>query len=85
PYFDALERVWTARTNEMAQNIVIGLYPGRLAGLAQRHGVDVVARTQQWLDEHPAAAPALRRLVIEALDTARRAVRAQEADRRLGA
>ncbi|MHB1064239.1 MAG: aminopeptidase N, partial [Georgenia sp.] len=43
PYFDALERVWTARTNEMAQNIVIGLYPGRLAGLAQRHGVDVVA------------------------------------------
>src|SRR5665811_1849403 len=27
PYFEALERVWTSRTNEMAQNIVVGLYP----------------------------------------------------------
>ncbi|MCK6210598.1 aminopeptidase N [Georgenia sp. EYE_87] len=80
-YFDALEPVWSGRTNEMAQNIVIGLYPGKLAGLAEQHGVDVVELTQQWLDAHADAAPALRRLVVENLDAARRAVRAQEADR----
>ncbi|MFH5822395.1 aminopeptidase N [Georgenia sp. AZ-5] len=83
PYFDALERVWTEKTNEMAQNIVIGLYPRGLAGLAEEHGVDVIALTEDWLDAHPDAAPALRRLVVENLDAARRAVRAQEADRRV--
>ncbi|MPV39130.1 aminopeptidase N [Georgenia subflava] len=80
-YFAALEQVWEQRTNEMAQNIVTGLYPGKLAGLADRHGVDVVALTQSWLDDHPTAPPALRRLVAENLDAARRALRAQEADR----
>ena len=80
-YFDALEKVWTERTNEMAQNIVIGLYPYKLAGLADTLGVDVVALTQGWLDAHEGAAPALRRLVVENLDAARRAVRAQAADR----
>jgi len=80
-YFAALEPVWSGRTNEMAQNIVIGLYPGKLAGLAADHGVDVVALTQEWLDSHADAPAALRRLVVENLDAARRAVRAQEADR----
>ncbi|PFG38565.1 membrane alanyl aminopeptidase [Georgenia soli] len=80
-YFAALEPVWSGRTNEMAQNIVVGLYPGKLAGLAAEHGVDVVELTQQWLDSHADAPPALRRLVVENLDAARRAVRAQEADR----
>ncbi|WP_341360483.1 aminopeptidase N [Georgenia sp. M64] len=79
-YFGALETVWRERTNEMAQNIVIGLYPHKLAGLAGEHGVDVVALTEQWLADHPAAPPALRRLVVENLDAARRAVRAQAAD-----
>ncbi|WP_127130611.1 aminopeptidase N [Georgenia sp. SYP-B2076] len=81
-YFDVLVDVWEKKTSEMAQNIVIGLYPGKLAGLAQPLGVDVVALTEAWLAEHEDAAPALRRLVTENLDAARRAVRAQEADRR---
>ncbi|GAA1622526.1 aminopeptidase N [Georgenia ruanii] len=80
-YFDALEKVWAERTNEMAQNIVVGLYPYKLAGLADTLGVDLVALTQGWLDAHEGAAPALRRLVVENLDAARRAVRAQAADR----
>ncbi|MFC7405176.1 aminopeptidase N [Georgenia alba] len=80
-YFDALEPTWEERTNEMAQNIVLGLYPGRLAGLADQLGVDVVASTRRWLDDHPEAPAALRRLVVENLDQAERAVRAQEADR----
>jgi aminopeptidase N len=80
-YFDALDKVWAEKTNEMAQNIVIGLYPHKLAGLADGLGVDVIALTQGWLDAHADAAPALRRLVVENLDAARRAVRAQAADR----
>ena len=27
PYFDSLTRVWSERTNEMASQIVVGLYP----------------------------------------------------------
>jgi aminopeptidase N len=78
PYFDALERVWATRTNEIAQTIAIGLYPLELAGDAR---VDVLARTDAWLAGHPDAAPALRRIVVEQRDAVRRALAAQEADR----
>ncbi len=81
-YFDVIEDIWAERTNEMAQNIVVGLYPGRLAGLSEEVGVDVVAATRQWLETHAEAPAALRRLVVENLDGAERAVRAQAADRR---
>jgi aminopeptidase N len=78
PYFDALEQVWADRTNEMAQNIVVGLYPTELA---DDETVDVAAITDAWLAEHAEAAPALRRLVIEARDGVRRTLAAQQADR----
>jgi aminopeptidase N len=73
PYFDALVPVWQSRTNEMASQIVEGLYPVQLASK------ELVERTQRWLDEADAE-PALRRLVTEGRDTAARAVRAQERD-----
>src|SRR5665648_793516 len=69
PYFEALERVWTSRTNEMAQNIVVGLYPTLLTGT----GVDLLARTDAWLGELGDRHPALRRLVVENRDGVRRA------------
>ena len=75
-YFDALDRVWELRTNETAQNVVLGLYPTLLAGT----DLDVLARTDAWLDEHPDAAPALRRLVGESRDGVRRALTAQARD-----
>ena len=75
-YFAALETVWTTRTNEMAQNIVTGLYPTRLVGT-----VDVLARTDAWLDQLGDRHPALRRLVLENRDGVRRALVAQERDR----
>ena len=79
PYFDSLDTIWASRTNEMAQGIVVGLYPTLLAGLEESTGVDVLARTDAWLDgDH---APALRRLVIESRDGVRRAVAAQAKDR----
>ena len=75
-YFAGLERVWTSRTNEIAQNIVVGLYPTVLAGTE----VDVLAVNDEWLaglgDRHPA----LRRLVVESRDGVRRALVAQERD-----
>jgi aminopeptidase N len=79
PYFAALETVWTTRTNEMAQNIVIGLYPTRLAGT-----LDLLDRTDAWLTGLGDRHPALRRLVVENRDGVRRALAAQERDRAEG-
>jgi aminopeptidase N len=78
PYFAALETVWATRTNEIAQNIVVGLYP---TDLADDSRVDVPGATDAWLESHPDAAPALRRLIVESRDGVRRALAAQEADR----
>lgn len=77
PYFASLEDVWTSRTNEMAQNIVVGLYPTLLAG----GDVDVLERTDAWLAELGDRHPALRRLVVESRDGVRRAIAAQARDR----
>ncbi|UJP38607.1 aminopeptidase N [Cellulomonas palmilytica] len=79
PYVEGLEKVWAERTNEMAQNVVVGLFPTALAGDER---ADVLASTDAWLESHPDAAPALRRLVLESRDGVRRALAAQEADRR---
>ena len=78
PYFAALTGIWTSRTSEMAQSIVVGLYP-TLA--LNETGVDLLARTDAWLDEHGDEIPALRRLVVEARDAVRRALAAQQRDR----
>ena len=79
PYFAGLESVWADKTSEMAQNIVVGLYPTDLVDDAS---VDVLGATDAWLDAHPDAPAALRRLVLESRDGVRRALAAQEADRR---
>ena len=76
PYFDALVDVWAQRTNETAQNVVTGLYPTLLTGT----GVDVLGATDAWLDAHPDAPAALRRLVAENRDGVRRALAAQAVD-----
>ncbi|UFU05306.1 aminopeptidase N [Ruania halotolerans] len=80
-YFASIESIWAERTNEIAQNIVVGLYPTRLADIDGSTGVDVLARTDAFLDQLGERAPALRRLVVENRDTVRRALAAQEADR----
>jgi aminopeptidase N len=73
-YFEALVPVWQQRTNEMASQIVAGLYPALLAG------PDLLERTDRWLAGTDAE-PALRRLVVEARDGVVRAIRAQQRDR----
>jgi aminopeptidase N len=74
-YFAAIEDVWATRTNEIAQQIVIGLYPTLLADQA------LVDASDAWLESHPDAIPALRRLVSENRDAVARALRVQDRDR----
>jgi aminopeptidase N len=73
-YFEALVPIWQDRTNEMANQIVSGLYPTLLAGPA------LLERTDRWLAKTETE-PALRRLVVEARDGVVRALKAQERDR----
>jgi len=76
PYFACLTRVWAERTNEMASQIAVGLYPMLV------EGEKALAATDDWLAGDGAKAEqALRRLVIEGRDGVVRALAAQARDR----
>ena len=77
-YFGELLNQWENRTLQFSQNFSIYAFPIPLVGLDV--GVDLVERTQQWLDDNGDAAPALRRMVSEGLSRAERAAKAQERD-----
>ena len=74
PYFERLREVWADRTNETAQNIVIGLFPTLIAEQSTVDAADA------WLADNGDAVPALRRLVLESRDGVARALRAQVRD-----
>ncbi|WP_066463743.1 aminopeptidase N [Sanguibacter suarezii] len=76
PYFAAIEGIWADRSYHIAETIVEGLFPAALADERLRDAA------QSWLDSHPDAAPALRRLIVESLAGVERALRAQEVDAR---
>ena len=73
-YFEAVPEVWARRSSEVAQTVVVGLYPSW-------------ALTQRALDladeflaaDHP---PALKRLISEGRDGVARSMRAREFDAR---
>ena len=73
-YFAMLEQVWASRTNETAQNLVVGLYPTVLADAR------LLEATDAWLTAAADAPAALRRLVSESRDGVARALRAQARD-----
>jgi aminopeptidase N len=75
PYFASIDQVWATRTNEIAQQIVVGLYPTLLAD--ER----TIERTDEYLATLDGDSSALRRLTLENRDGVVRAVRAQERDR----
>jgi len=77
PYFDMLLPVWESRSYQIAQYLIVGLYPAPLANAALRDA------TRGWLREHADAAPALRRLVAENLAGVERALEVQERDAQL--
>ena len=73
-YFAAIENIWESRTYKIAEYFAEGLYPVVLAtkGLAKT--------TTDWLDAHPDAPSALRRLVTEGLAGVERALSNQARD-----
>ncbi|MET3983819.1 aminopeptidase N [Streptomyces sp. PvR034] len=73
-YFDAIERVWSERSIQIGMDVVRGLFP------ALQDTDATLALADAWLTEHADAAPALRRLVLEARDDLSRALRAQLCD-----
>ncbi|WP_328386828.1 aminopeptidase N [Streptomyces sp. NBC_00400] len=77
-YFAAIERVWRERSIEIAMTVVRALFP---AWLVEQDTLDAA---DGWLDGHPQAAPALRRLVLEKRDDLARALRAQACDEAAG-
>ncbi len=77
-YFAAVKGVWGTRSHEMAQQIVIGLYP------TLQVSQETLDATDAWLDSAEPNA-ALRRLVVESRAGVERALRAQAADRAAGA
>jgi len=74
PYFDMLLPIWDSRSYQIAQYIIVGLYPAPLADLELRDA------TRAWLAANPDAAPALRRLVDENLAGVERALAVQDRD-----
>ncbi|MEV6791402.1 aminopeptidase N [Streptomyces sp. NPDC051320] len=73
-YFEAIERVWSTRSIQIGVLVVRGLFPGLQDDRA------TLDATDGWLDGHPDAAPALRRLVLEARDDLARSLRGQACD-----
>ncbi|WP_432252223.1 aminopeptidase N [Streptomyces sp. HNM1019] len=72
-YFAVAKDVWNSRSHEMAQQIVVGLYP------ALQVSPETLDATDAWLaSAEPSAA--LRRLVTESRAGVERALRAQSAD-----
>jgi aminopeptidase N len=84
PYFDALERVWAERSNEVASRLVAGLFPSDqdLPPASVPDEDPIMQRAGAWLAEHPDAPRALRRIVIEQRDHLLRALTAQARSRR---
>ncbi len=77
-YVTLLDTVWEGRVQTMAQRLVTGLFP---AVDADEQGRAVLDRIERWYDEHPGAPAGLRRYVLEQIDHARRALRAQTVTR----
>ncbi|MFI2485432.1 aminopeptidase N [Promicromonospora kroppenstedtii] len=74
PYLDAVLKVWDERSYHIAEEIIEGFYPAPLASAELRDA------TRAWLETNADAAPALRRLVVEALAGTERALKAQAKD-----
>ncbi|MFC9932088.1 aminopeptidase N [Streptomyces sp. NPDC127190] len=73
-YFAAIDRIWRERSIQIGMDVVRGLFP------AYQDRPETLDAADAWLDAHQDAAPALRRLVLEARDDLARALRAQACD-----
>lgn len=69
-----IERIWADRSIQIGMDVVRGLFP------SLQDSPGTLAATDEWLADRADAAPALRRLVLEARDDLARALRAQACD-----
>ena len=72
-YLAAVGDVYRTRTAEMAQDLIVGLYPTTIATQATVDATDAYLQEQR-------PAPALRRMLVESRDSLSRALRAQQRD-----
>ncbi|RPA12759.1 aminopeptidase N [Gordonia sp. OPL2] len=73
-YFEVIPGIWSRRSSEVAQTVVVGLYPHWAID------EDGLAAADEFLaGDHP---PALKRLIAEGRDTVARSLRAREFDAR---
>ncbi|MCT2007253.1 aminopeptidase N [Micrococcus lylae] len=79
--FGELEQLWSSRSNGLASRAIHGLFPLHQDAVdgdeAAQEQHPVLAAAQAWIDGHPDAPGALRRLVIEETDALRRSLRVQ--------
>jgi aminopeptidase N len=76
-YFAAVKGIWETRSHEVAQQIVVDLYP------SLQVSQETLDATDAWLASADPA-PALRRLIVESRSGVERALRAQAADAAAG-
>lgn len=69
-YFDAIPGVWARRSSEVAQSVVVGLYP--YSDISE----EGIAAADEFLSD-PEVPPALRRLVLEGQAAVKRSLRAR--------
>jgi aminopeptidase N len=74
PYFDMLLPIWNSRSYQIAQYLIVGLYPAALANIELRDA------TRAWLSANAEAPAALRRLVNENVAGVERALAVQDRD-----
>lgn len=78
-YFTGITAWWDQHSMEIATRMIRGLYPRSLDAEAASSAEEnpTLVATQAWLDENNQAPGALRRIMTELLDDARRAVKLQ--------
>ena len=74
-YFDSVSSLWNARTHEIGQSLVTGLFP------STNINIDVVKKCDEFLEKNKDLAVGARRIVIEQRDSLARALKAQESDK----
>ncbi|MDR2508900.1 MAG: aminopeptidase N [Candidatus Ancillula sp.] len=71
-YFDRISEIWSEKDFAIAETILRGFYPSRIANL------ELAQLGEKWLDQNEHCPDALKRIVIENLDDTRRAIAVQK-------
>ena len=77
-YYEAVDWIWKNRTFHMAETLIGGLYPSNADPTA------LVVAGEGWLATHEDADWALRRMILENVDSSRRTARVQSYNTQLG-